>query len=218
MGKIILLKPNGSLKVSTSKLLEVAGEPVEIIGRNPFAKIVSNNSVLDKVPIIRPEDMADKIAQFGKEEIICALMGLDWVHDSDHDELEIISILPFAKRTKQSAKVCIFGRTNKFVDGPNIRVASLYHHLGQGKNGFQQAQIDILLGAIEANVLAFDYDFGIDVVETGKSIEAAGLVIVREILTAPTVLVAHKEALGMEEIKAFGKRLEEAIPALQIGD
>jgi ATP phosphoribosyltransferase len=210
MGNIIFLKPNGSLGPSSSVLLARAGEPVVIDDRSPTA-IIRPDSIFSSVPIMRPKNMPKIIADDGGRNPICAMLGYDLVVDSVFsNDLKVIIRLPLAKRTRKPITVSIIGKNKKLVDSPEIKVASIYNNLGRDENGFQEATIDVFDGSIEALVACCGYDFGIDVVETGKSLKEAGLVVVKRLLVSPTVLVAHKNSPLMPEIRQFGKRLLEA--------
>ncbi|MDD5072126.1 MAG: hypothetical protein PHQ42_05345 [Patescibacteria group bacterium] len=155
--------------------------------------------------------MPKLIAADGGRNPICAMLGYDLVVDSGFfNDLEVVVELPLAKRTRKPITVSIIGKDRKFVDKPEIKVASLYENIGRGDAGFREAQIDVFDGSIEALVTCCGYDYGIDVVETGKSLREAGLVVVKRLLVSPTVLVAHRNSPMMTEIRRLGEKLLEA--------
>ena len=155
--------------------------------------------------------MPKLIVDDGGKTPICAMLGYDLVIDSGLSEsLKVIVELSLAKNTNEPANVSIIGHDKNFVDNPETRVASIYQNIGRGGGDFQKAKIDVFDGSIEALVACCGYNFGIDVVETGRSLRDAGLVEIKRLLVSPTVLVAHKDSPMMPEIESLGKRLLEA--------
>ncbi len=197
----------GSLYNMTIQLFSLLGMAVEQIGRKFEAKI-RGIGVFDECLILRPEDIPRAIAL---GFIDCGLTGWDFVVEKGYENSLIkITELFYSKTTGASAaRIAVYGR-DEFRDGPEVAVNAEYINLA--RKVFSQAKIDFSTGTTEAKVAMGMYDFGVGVVETGRSLRDNNLKIVKEIMPSPVVLMARE---ATPEIIMFGEILQGALQSMK---
>lgn len=195
----ILALPNGSLFEATSYLLKKIGIWLAVNGRSFMAEINGVN-MFDKVYILRPQDIPSAVKSGVAQ---CGITGWDCVVEAAmENEVKKISELNYSKSSRKPVRIVVFGKIDVLMDKPNVKVTAEYPTLA--KAVFKKARVDFSHGTTEAKVVCGMYDYGVGVVDTGRSLVDNGLIIVKEILIAPTVLIAKEET---PEIKLFGKLL-----------
>jgi ATP phosphoribosyltransferase len=195
--------PNGSLFEATIKLLNKLGIYVQIDGRN-FEANVSENILVAKVYIMRPQKIPIAVRRNVIDAGIC---GWDCVVESRlESKMETIERLYYGKRTNQPVKVVLFGKSEKFIDKANVVVSSEYPNIAS--DYFKKARIEFSQGSTEVDVVSGLADYGICVSESGDSLQANGLKVIKVLLESPTVLVAWKK---FPEAIMLGKLLKGAL-------
>lgn len=195
--------PNGSLFEATIRLLNKLGIYVQVDGRN-FEADVSENILVAKVYVMRPQ----KIPMAVRRKVIDAgICGWDCVVESRlKDELETIVRLNYGKRTNRAVKIVLFGKGEEFVDEAEIVVSSEYQNIAA--DYCKNARIEFSQGSTEVDVVSGLADYGICVSESGDSLRANGLKVIKVLLESPTVLVAGEK---FPEAIMLGKLLEGAL-------
>jgi ATP phosphoribosyltransferase len=205
MKRLKIALPSGSLFEATLNLLARVGMVVKF-GDREFMVRVENKNLTITFILDRPQDIPLGILRGAYDAGIC---GLDCVVESGLEAvLVLISELAYAKKSRRIVEVVIFGKADRLIDAENIVVATEFMNLARAY--FKKAKLVYSHGCTESKVLYGGYHFGVCITETGKSLEANGLKIVKTILRSPTVLIAKEE---MPEIKIFGEILCGALAA-----
>lgn len=205
MKRLRIALPSGSLFEATLNLLARIGIIVKF-GNREFMVRVENDDLAITFILDRPQDIPLGII---REDYDAGICGWDCVVESGLEAiLVLISELAYAKKSRRIAEVVIFGKATQLIDAENIVVATEFMKLARAY--FKKAQLILSHGCTESKVLYGGYHFGICITETGESLKANGLKIIKTILRSPTVLVAKEETL---EIKIFGEILCGALVA-----
>jgi len=203
--KLVLGLPNGSLFEPTITLFKRVGITIRVRGRN-FMADIRGAGLFEKALIMRPQDIPEAIVDGVIDAGIC---GWDCVVEAGLEGkiLRIVE-LPYGKNSKSPVQVVAFGKSERLIDEAGILVAAEYPRLA--KRVFKEAGIRFSHGTTEAKVAYGRYDYGVGVVETGRSLADNGLNIVATLLVSPTVLVAKEKSL---EIECFGQFLKGGLEA-----
>lgn len=195
--------PNGSLYEPTMALLAKIGIKVNVSGRD-FKASVEGTKLFKQAIIMRPQDIPEAIYD---GMLDCGVCGLDCVCESElENQLAMITELGYAKKSLKPARIVAFSREKKLVDNIHILVTSEYPILA--RRVFSKATIRFSHGTTEAKVAFGKYDYGVGVVESGQSLRDNNLIIVKEIMRAPAVLMAKTLS---PDLLGFGKLLKGAI-------
>lgn len=195
--------PNGSLFEPTMKLLNKLGIYVQVDGRN-FEANVSENILVAKVYVMRPQKIPIAVRRNVIDAGIC---GWDCVVESRlENKMETIELLYYGKRTNRPVKIVLFGKNERFVDEAATVVSSEYPNIAS--DYFKKARIEFSQGSTEVDVVSGLADYGICVSESGDSLKANGLKVIKVLLESPTVLVAWKK---FPEATMLGKLLKGAL-------
>ncbi len=195
--------PNGSLYEATMRLLGKAGMRVEFCGRRFDGRLVGSR-IFDRVIVMRPQDMPEALLD---GMVDAAIYGLDWHEESGlADQLCIITELGYSKKTMRPVRVVVFGKRADLLDDESIIVTTEYLLLA--KRIFKKAKLRFSHGGTEQKVAYGKYDYGVCVAETGDSLRANGLHILKTILVSPTILAARKPE---PELLLFGELLVGAL-------
>lgn len=205
MKKLILAVPKGSLYAATIALFQRIGIRLTFDGRSVIGQI-DGTEWFQTAYLDRPQDMPQAVAAGTYDLAIC---GWDCVVESGLETaVKIIAKLAYSKATRQNVRYVVYGRQNNFVDTESIRVASEYPAIC--RTVFPKATIIFSRGCTETKVKNGSCDYGFDVCETGASIQANGLTVIKTIFESPTVLIARE---ATPAIKLFGDILRGALEA-----
>jgi ATP phosphoribosyltransferase len=192
---IDIVLPKGSLEEQTILLFKQADLPVKKTDREYNPKI--NDPRVNKVKILRPQEIP-KYVDEGYFDL--GITGLDWVHESDSDVVEVAD-LPYSKQGAGNVKIVIAVPQNDesiktAADiKPHSRVSTEYPNLT--KAFFEKLEIPIEIifsyGATEAKVPEI-VDVVVDLTETGSTLRKNGLKIVDIITESSTKLIANKKS------------------------
>ncbi|MDD5032099.1 MAG: ATP phosphoribosyltransferase [Patescibacteria group bacterium] len=198
--KLVLGLPNGSLFEPTVGLLERVGITVKASGRN-FVADIKGADIFKKALIMRPQDVPEAIADGVIDAGIC---GWDCVAEAELAEKVVkIAELPYGRNSRRPVWVVIFGKGKELFDEEWTLVAAEYPNLA--KRFFKKAKIRFSHGTTEAKVAYDRYNYGVGVVESGRSLADNGLNILNILLVSPTVLVAREQS---PEVEYFGRLLK----------
>ncbi len=203
---LILGVPNGSLFKPTSKFLAKIGIDIEENERKFFIDLGDGMLFIKKIIILRPQAMPFAIK---RGVIDCGICGFDCLKESGlQNELVKIVELNYSKVTNSPVRIVIFGKRDYVIDTENTAVYTEYPNIA--REYFKNARIDFAHGSTEVLVLEGLYDYGISVVETGRTLKRNGLNIVQELFLSPTIFLARESC---EELVIFGEILKGAIEA-----
>ena len=195
--------PNGSLYKKTIELFEKLGIEIITNGRSFEAEVIGTN-MFKKALIMRPQSMPEAIK---KGIIDCGICGRDCVVESGMEkELIEVAELNYSKISNRPVKIVVFGKKDFLEDNKETTVYSEYPNIT--KEFFKKANIVFSYGTTEAQVVAGTFDYGVCVVETGKSIRDNDLYILETLLISPTVLITKEE---LPKIEILGKLLKGAL-------
>jgi len=194
-----------SFRKKTAHLLKKTGATFHF-GKRKFETGVEGLGNFGRIIVMRPQAILLTVKKGIATAGIC---GWDCIVESGLEKsLELITELQYSKTTSSSVRVVVFGKTKKLVDLPHTMVLTEYPNLA--KQVFENAILDFSHGSTEVQILSGAYDFGVGITETGESLHANGLKIVKMILTSPTVIVARKST---PELNIFGEIIKGAIDA-----
>jgi ATP phosphoribosyltransferase len=203
--KLRLGLPKGSLEATTIKLFALAGYSVRVASRSYYPEI--DDPEIECI-LIRPQEMARYVEQGVMD---CAITGADWVIESGADVEEIANleapwpnyvpvrwILAVKEGSElekpedlQGKRIAaeVVGMTNRYLKDKNI-----------------EAKVEFSWGATEVKppILA---DAIVDVTETGSSLRANRLKVIDTIFESTPRLIANKESLEDEWVRAKIERL-----------
>jgi len=193
--------PNGSLFESTIALLKRVGITVRVEGRK-FVAAIEGTKIFSKAFIMRPQDIPEAVDD---EVIDVGIAGWDCVVEAGYETTaRVIVNLPYGRRSKNSVRVVIFGKSEQLIDEEGILVSAEYPNLA--KRFFKKARVKPSAGSSEVKVAYFNkYDYGVGIVESGESLTANGLKVLKDLLISPVVLIS---GIKSPEIEYFGRLLK----------
>lgn len=211
---VTIALPKGRLADHTLELMETAGLslPANVGGRK---LIVPSEDGTLRYMLAKPTDVPTYV-EYGAADL--GVCGLDTLRESQRHVYEPL-LLPFAR-----CRLSLSGPTSR-PDTPlryesQPRVATKYPNLtaeffrARGVN----AEIITLNGSVELGPLIGLADLIVDIIETGSTLRANGLVELRTILHSQAVLIANRAAyhLKAEAVHAVIDRLRAALPQEQM--
>lgn len=129
------------------------------------------------------------------------IVGRDVLLESDTSSYEVLDI------NISECRMCLAGPKNmKEFDGKYIRLASKYPKIARKylDDIEKSGEITALQGSLELAPFMGISDYIVDLVESGKTLEAHGLVVYKELFKVSSVLIANK--------KTFKKRQKVITP------
>jgi ATP phosphoribosyltransferase len=205
----IALPNKGVLSEDAIRLVTEAGYRCK---RNS-SELVLHDSINDvDFYFLRPRDIAIYI---GNGFLDLGITGRDLMLDSEANVAELLS-LNFGHSSFFYAVPKGSGLTVDDLNGK--RIATSYPRLVENDlkdRGVTTSRIIKLDGAVEISIQLGVADAIADVVQSGKTLEAAGLVTIdRPLLKSEAILIAHSmESTGQEDVDLFIKRLKGIIVA-----
>jgi len=190
-----LVLPKGSLEGSTLKLFEDADLPVRRSSEVDYSATIADPRI-DSVRILRPQEIPRYVAE-GLFDL--GITGRDWI-DETSSAVVTLGELHYSKATARPIRVVLAVSTDSQVraagDLPEgARVHTEYPELTRRyleEHGVK-AEVTLSYGATEAKVPDIA-DAVVEITETGRALNAAGLRIVDTILVSYTELIANPAA------------------------
>jgi ATP phosphoribosyltransferase len=190
-----LVLPKGSLERATLELFEAADLPVQRTSGVDYRAQVSDPRI-DGVRILRPQEIPRYVSS-GLFDL--GITGRDWIEETGS---AVVSLgqLHYSKATARPVRVVLAVAADSDVQTvedlpPAVRVHTEYPELTRRyleKHGIN-GDITLSYGATEAKVPDIA-DAVVEITETGRALEAAGLRIVDTILVSFTELIANSDA------------------------
>lgn len=193
MQQLSLGVPKGSLQEATINLFEKSGWRISLSSRNYFPEI--NDSDM-RCSICRAQEMS-RYVENGTFDV--GLTGKDWVLENGSNVKVVVDLL-YSKVSQRPARwvlaVPMDSPIHDLADLEGKKIATELvnftrsYFRGQGI----RVEVEFSWGATEAKVIAGLCDAIVEVTETGSTMRANGLRIVRELMQSNTQLIANLEA------------------------
>lgn len=208
--------PKGSLQDATIALFKRSGWKISMIGRSYFPEI-DDDSI--ECAICRAQEMS-RYVESGTLD--AGLTGKDWIYENESD-VQVVEDLVYSKVSQRPARWVLAVPYDSPIERPEDlagkRVST--ELVGFTKKYFQDIGVDVEVefswGATEAKAVSGLADAIVEVTETGSTIKAHGLKIIREILQTNTQLIASHAAWAdpekREKIEQIGLLLKGALLA-----
>ena len=185
--------PKGSLQDATVRLFARAGWKINVNGRSYFPEI--NDPDID-CSICRAQEMS-RYVESGTLD--AGITGRDWILEND-SKVEFVEELIYSKVSTRPARwVLAVARDSgieKVEDLAGKRIAT--EMVNFTRRYFEEQGIPVKVhfswGATEAKVVNGLADAIVEVTETGSTIKAHGLKIIKELMQSTTQLIANTDA------------------------
>jgi ATP phosphoribosyltransferase len=202
-----LVLPKGSLEKATLDLFAAADLNVERSSSVDYRATIADPRV-GEVRILRPQEIPLYLAE-GLFDL--GVTGRDWIEETGADVVSL-GELHYSKATSRPIRIVLAvardSPVERAADLPDgVRVATEYPRLSARYLAERGVSADIRLshGATEAKVPEIA-DAIVELTETGRALEAAGLRIVETLLVSHTELVASPAAHSDPELaRAMGQ-------------
>ncbi|SHE29620.1 ATP phosphoribosyltransferase (homohexameric) [Desulfacinum infernum DSM 9756] len=216
MKQLILGIPKGSLQEATIALFLKSGWKISLTNRNYFPEI---NDPEIQCSICRAQEMS-RYVENGTFDV--GLTGKDWIMENDSD-VHVVADLIYSKVSQRPARwVLAVPYDSPVQDLQDLQGKKIATELVNfTRRYFAQAGVDVKVefswGATEAKVIAGLCDAIVEVTETGATMRANGLRIVKELMQSNTQLIANKQAWAdpwkREKIEQIALLLQAALRA-----
>jgi ATP phosphoribosyltransferase len=191
--QLVLGIPKGSLQESTIRLFSQSGWRISLSDRNYFPEI---NDPEISCAICRAQEIS-RYVESGTFDV--GLTGRDWIRENDSD-VETVADLVYSKVSQRPAcwvlAVPLDSPVRELKDLQGKKIAT--ELINFTKRYFAAEDIDVNVefswGATEAKVISGLCDAIVEVTETGATMRANGLRIVKELMQSNTQLIANKES------------------------
>ena len=201
-----LVLPKGSLEKATLQLFEAADLPVERSSSVAYKATIADPRI-DSVRILRPQEIPTYVAD-GLFDI--GITGRDWIEETG-SVVESLGELKYSKATAKPVRIVMAvpgdSPWQTVSDLPSgVRVSTEYPEITRRflVDAGVDADVRLSYGATEAKVPDI-VDVVVDITETGRALEAAGLRIIDTLVTSYTELIANPASFADPE-KAHAMR------------
>ena len=201
-----LVLPKGSLEKATLQLFEAADLPVERSSSVAYKATIADPRI-DSVRILRPQEIPTYVAD-GLFDI--GITGRDWIEETG-SVVESLGELNYSKATAKPVRIVMAvpgdSPWQTVSDLPSgVRVSTEYPEITRRflVDAGVDADVRLSYGATEAKVPDI-VDVVVDITETGRALEAAGLRIIDTLVTSYTELIANPGSFADPE-KAHAMR------------
>lgn len=208
MQQITIALAKGRLADKTILLLEKCGidcSPLKIETRK---LVLWDKDKKFKFIFVKPSDVPTYIER-GAADV--GVVGKDTLLEQSKDVYELID-LKFGK-----CKMCVAGfeKQQNDITKSNLRVATKYEEVAKDYYDAKGINVDIikLNGSVELGPIVGLSDVIVDIVESGKTLEANGLVVLEDICDLTARLIVNKVSLKTKsaEILPLVDKIAEAI-------
>lgn len=195
MSKLILGIPKGSLQEATIELFKRSGWDITMSSRSYFPQI---NDPEISVSICRAQEMS-RYVENGTFD--AGLTGRDWIMENN-SSVEVVCDLLYSKSSQRPVRwVLAVPAESEIRDISQLKGAKIATELTNfTRRYFAEQGIDVKVefswGATEAKVISGLCDAVVEATETGSTLRANGLRIVKELLVSNTQLISNASALA----------------------
>ena len=193
MKQLVLGIPKGSLQESTIRLFRQSGWKITLSDRNYFPEI---NDPLISCAICRAQEMS-RYVESGTFDV--GLTGRDWIMENDSD-VEVVADLIYSKVSQRPARwvlaVPLDSPVKELADLEGKKIATELVNFTKRYFAAEDIELDVEFswGATEAKVISGLCDAIVEVTETGATMRANGLRIVKELMQSNTQLIVNKKS------------------------
>ena len=193
MKQLVLGIPKGSLQESTIKLFRQSGWRISLSDRNYFPEI---NDPEISCAICRAQEMSRYVEQ-GTFDV--GLTGRDWIMEND-SKVTVVADLIYSKVSQRPARwvlaVPLDSPVQELKDLEGKKIATELVNFTRRYFTAEGISVDVEFswGATEAKVIAGLCDAIVEVTETGATMRANGLRIVKELMQSNTQLIVNKKS------------------------
>lgn len=193
MKRLVLGIPKGSLQEATIRLFRQSGWRISLSDRNYFPEI---NDPDISCSICRAQEMS-RYVEDGTFDV--GLTGRDWIMEND-SEVVLVADLVYSKVSQRPARWVLAVPCDSPVQdlnhlqGKKIATELVNFTRRYFETEGVDVQVEFSWGATEAKVIAGMCDAIVEVTETGTTMRANGLRIVKDLMHSNTQLIANKEA------------------------
>lgn len=219
MKQLALGIPKGSLQESTIRLFRQSGWRISLSDRNYFPEI--NDSRIS-CSICRAQEMS-RYVESGTFDV--GLTGRDWIMENDSDVF-VVADLIYSKVSQRPARWVLAVPMDssvkelKDLEGKKIATELVNFTRRHFEAEGIRVNVEFSWGATEAKVIAGLCDAIVEVTETGATMRANGLRIVRELMQSNTQLIANhdawKDPWKREKIEQISLLLQSALRAEEL--
>lgn len=185
--------PKGSLQESTLRLFQQSGWRISLSDRNYFPEI---NDPCISCSICRAQEMS-RYVENGTFD--AGLTGLDWIMEND-SKVHVVTDLIYSKVSQRPARwvlaVPMDSPVHSVEDLQGKKIATELVNFTKryfSSNGIK-VDVEFSWGATEAKVISGLCDAIVEVTETGSTMRANGLRIVKELMQSNTQFIANPTA------------------------
>lgn len=192
MKQLVLGIPKGSLQESTIRLFRQSGWRITLSDRNYFPEI--NDSEIS-CSICRAQEMS-RYVESGTFDV--GLTGRDWIMEND-SEVVVVADLIYSKVSQRPARwVLAVPCDSPILEEKHLQGKKIATELVNFTRRYFAAEgidvhVEFSWGATEAKVIAGLCDAIVEVTETGATMRANGLRIVKDLMQSNTQLIANKK-------------------------
>lgn len=186
--------PKGSLEQTTIELMRKSGWRVSTTSRSYFPSIDDPEMTCS---LVRAQEMS-RYVELGSLD--CGITGKDWTLENNSD-VEVICDLVYSKASFRPTRWVLAVPNDSAIKKPaDLRGKRIATELvGFTERYFAERKIDVSVefswGATEAKISAGLCDAIVEVTETGSTIRANGLKIIKELMQSNPQLIANRRAL-----------------------
>ncbi|MGV8073987.1 MAG: ATP phosphoribosyltransferase [Syntrophobacteraceae bacterium] len=216
MGQLVLGIPKGSLQESTIRLFKQSGWKISLSARNYFPEIDDPDI---SCAICRAQEMSRYVAN-GTFDV--GLTGRDWIMENDSD-VHVVADLVYSKVSQRPACWVLAVPLDSPVQSPkDLEGKKIVTELVNFTRRYFSAEginvdVEFSWGATEAKVISGLCDAIVEVTETGATMRANGLRIIKELLRSNTQLITNRivrnDPWKMEKIEQIALLLQSALRA-----
>ncbi len=191
--KLKLGIPKGSLEKATIELFEKSGWHINVHHRSYFPDIDDPEI---ECAICRAQEMSRYVEQ---GILDCGITGKDWILEND-SKVVTVTDLVYSKVSKRPARWVLAVPANSPIrkledlEGKKIATELVNFTKRYFKERGINVQVEFSWGATEAKVVQGLADAIVEVTETGSTIRAHGLVIIKELMETCPRLIANEKA------------------------
>ncbi|HDR15698.1 MAG TPA: ATP phosphoribosyltransferase [Desulfobacteraceae bacterium] len=190
MNQLKLGIPKGSLQSATINLFEKSGWKISLNSRSYFPEI---NDLQIQCHICRAQEMSRYVEN---GTLDAGLTGRDWIEENE-SQVTVVGDLVYSKASQNVARWVLAVRADSDIhDLKDMKGKKISTELVNfTKRYFSERNIDVKVefswGATEAKVVSGLADAIVEVTETGGTIKAHGLKIVKELMQTNTQMIAN---------------------------
>jgi ATP phosphoribosyltransferase len=208
--------PKGSLQEATINLFEKSGWRISLSSRNYFPEIDDSDI---RCSICRAQEMS-RYVENGTFDV--GLTGKDWVLENG-SKIKVVADLLYSKVSQRPARWVLAVPMDSPIrdlgdlEGKKIATELVNFTRTYFREQSINLEVEFSWGATEAKVIAGLCDAIVEVTETGSTMRANGLRIVKELMQSNTQLIANihswEEPWKREKIEQIALLLQGALRA-----